>query len=104
MTVEKSQDPTSRKVLVCELCKGNGIIPVRLRFGARARIEVIKGGHTELVAYTDKSHARCRCSRGERFQKNFAEFNHEYMVSQYPGGEEIAAEVDSAPRQKKIPF
>lgn len=100
----KGADPTSQRVQRCELCKGNGIIPVRLRFGARARIEVIEGGHTKLVAYTDQSHARCRCSRGERFQKNFPEFNHEYMVSQYPGGEEIAAEVGAEPRQKTIPF
>lgn len=102
MTLERAADPTSRKLLVCELCKGNGIIPVRLRFGARAKVEVVKQGVAETVAYSDFGYARCRCTRGERFQKNFTEFNHEYMVSRYPGGEEIAQQVSGV--QQEIPF
>lgn len=97
------QDPTSRRVTRCELCKGNGIIPVRLRFGARARVEVTKAGVDEVVGYKETGYAKCRCSRGERF-KQFTEFNHEYMVSQYPGGEEIASEVSADTRQQSIPF
>lgn len=93
MTLERATDPKSMRVAVCEMCKGNGIIPVRLRFGARAKVEVVKGGVAETVAYKETGWARCRCTKGERFQKNFNEFNHSYMVSQYPGGEEIAREV-----------
>lgn len=91
-TLTKHQDPTSQYVATCELCRGCGLIEVRLINGARARVEVHVGGRTEQRGYTDKTFVRCRCSRGERF-KQFPDFDHRYCVSLMPGGERIAEEV-----------
>lgn len=86
--LQKSIDPTSKHVKVCELCKGNGIIAVIVLPPAKARIEVTKAGVEETVGYTDKSFVRCRCSRGDRF-KQFALFNHQHCVLDRPDGAKI---------------
>jgi hypothetical protein len=99
-----NQNSTSQYVACCELCKGNGIIPVRFINGARSMVQVTKAGFDETVAYKETGFVRCRCTRGERYQKNFGLFDHKFCVSQYPGGEEVAAEMGHEVKQQQIPF
>lgn len=96
-----ASEAQSRRMAVCEMCRGNGIIPVRTINGAVGRVIVTKEGVPHVVAVTDRAQVRCRCTKGERF-KQFPEFDHHYCVSLLPGGEAIAQEV--GPVQQEIPF